>query len=110
FVVGDLTEVAEKEPNNDVEQAQKVELGSTINGTIAAGTDIDYYSFAGKKGQRVLVTCLTASIDSRLDPEIKVLSPKGMELTYFRPYPNKDGIADVTLTEDGDYLVRLSKF
>ena len=71
FVVGDLNEVAEKEPNNDVEQAQKIEIGTTVTGTIAAGTDVDYYSFAGKKGQRVLITCLTASIDSKLDPELR---------------------------------------
>ena len=29
FVVGDLPEVLEKEPNNDVEQAQRIELNST---------------------------------------------------------------------------------
>src|SRR5258708_6095869 len=43
FVVGDLTEVAEKEPNNDVAEAQRVELNTTINGTIAAPTDVDYF-------------------------------------------------------------------
>ena len=110
FVVGDLAEVAEKEPNNDVEQAQKVEIGSTISGTIAAGTDVDYFSFAGKKGQRVVITCLTASIDSRLDPELKVYSPKGVELGSYRPSPQQDGLVDVTLPEDGDYFIRLTKF
>jgi hypothetical protein len=110
FVVGDLIEVAEKEPNNDVEQAQKVEIGTTINGAISAGTDVDYFSFVGKKGQRMLVTCLAASIDSRLDPEIRVFSPKGLELAYYRPHPGEDGLADVTLPEDGEYLIRLNKF
>jgi hypothetical protein len=110
FFVGDLNEVAEKEPNNDVEQAQKVEIGTTISGSIAAPTDVDYFSFPGKKGQRVLVTCLTASIDSRLDPELKVFNPKGIEVGYYRPVPQEDGLVDVTLPEDGDYLVRLCKF
>ena len=45
-----LNEVAEKEPNNDVEQAQKIEIGSTVTGTISAATDVDYFSFLGKKG------------------------------------------------------------
>jgi hypothetical protein len=116
FVVGDLNEVAEKEPNNDVDQAQKVEIGTTINGAISAPTDVDYFSFAGKKGQRVLVTCLTASIDSRLDPEIRVIAPsasgdsKGIEIGYFRPTPGADGLVDVTLPADGEYLIRLNKF
>ena len=60
FVVGDLTEVAEKEPNNDVEQAQRVALGTTITGLINPATDVDYSIFAGKKGQHVVLTCLTA--------------------------------------------------
>ncbi len=110
FVVGDLNEVAEKEPNNDVEQAQKVEIGTTISGAIAAPTDVDYFSFPGKKGQRVVITCLTASIDSRLDPEIRVISAKGQELAHHRPTPGQDGLADVTLPDDGDYLVRVNKF
>ena len=110
FVVGDLNEVAEKEPNNDVEQAQKVEIGTTINGAIGAPTDVDYFSFPGKKGQRVIISCLTASIDSRLDPEIKVYDSKARELGAYRPYPQQDGLVDVTLPEDGEYLIRLNKF
>src|SRR5262249_7612139 len=50
FTVGDLAESLEKEPNNDVEQAQRLELNSTVNGSIAAPTDVDYYVFAAKKG------------------------------------------------------------
>src|SRR5262249_31152158 len=54
FVVGDLAEVMEKEPNNDVEQAQRVDLNSTINGSMTNPTDVDYYVFKGTKGQRVV--------------------------------------------------------
>ena len=110
FVVGDLNEVAEKEPNNDVEQAHKVEVGTTITGAIAAPTDVDYFSFAGKKGQRVLITCLTASIDSRLDAEMRIINAQGAVIASHRPHPNQDGLIDLTLPDDGDYLVRLNKF
>ncbi|HZZ82426.1 MAG TPA: PPC domain-containing protein [Gemmataceae bacterium] len=110
FVVGTLNEVAEKEPNNDVEQAQKVEIGTTINGAVTAGTDVDYFTFPAKKGQRVLIQCLTASIDSRLDAEIAVKGPKGNDVGYHRPIPQTDSLVDVTIPEDGDYLVRLNKF
>jgi hypothetical protein len=110
FVVGDLTEVMEKEPNNDVEQAQRVELNSTITGTIAAPTDVDYYVFAGKKGQRVIIHCQAASIDSKLTPEIKVLNQFNRELVSHRAAPLHDGFIDLTLPEDGDYKVRLVEF
>jgi hypothetical protein len=110
FVVGDLPEVAEKEPNNDVDQAQRVELNSTINGTVAQPTDVDYFVFAGKKGQRVLLQCLCASIDSKLTPEIKVLDKNLREMIAVHASPLQDCLVDVTLPEDGDYTIRLVQF
>jgi len=72
--------VLEKEPNNDVPQAQRVELNSTINGSITAPTDVDYYVFSGKKGQRVVVSCLASSIDSRLFPAVEIYDSTGRQL------------------------------
>lgn len=110
FVVGDRSEVLEKEPNNDVDQAQRIDLGSTVNGVVSAPTDVDFYVFAGKKGQRVVVSCLGAGIDSRLNPEMKLLDSNGRELAYNRPAPGSDGLLDATLPADGDYFLRLCQF
>jgi hypothetical protein len=110
FVVGDLTEVAEKEPNDDVDKAQRVEINSTVNGVIANPTDVDYFVFAGKKGQRVVVSCLASSIDSRLDANLRVFDSEGRQVAANRNYLGGDALADVTLAEDGDYLVRLCQF
>jgi hypothetical protein len=110
FVVGDLPEVAEKEPNNDVEQAQRIELNSTVNGVISAPTDVDYFVFAGKKGQRVLASCLASSIDSRLSAGLEVYDARGGRLASNRRYNDTDALADVTLPDDGDYYIRLFEF
>jgi hypothetical protein len=110
FVVGDLPEVLEKEPNNDVDQAQRVELNSTVNGTVAAPTDVDYYVFAGKKGQRVLVSCLASSIDSRLVAGLELYDARGRRLASNRHYRGTDALLDATLPDDGDYHVRLFEF
>lgn len=110
FVAGELVEVAEKEPNNDVEQAQRVEVGSTITGTIANGVDVDYTVFQGKKGQHILVTCLAASIDSRLNPELRLFDAGGRQLAYTRPSIGQDGAVDFVVPEDGDYYIRLCQF
>jgi Bacterial pre-peptidase C-terminal domain len=110
FTVGDLNEVAEKEPNNDGPEAQKVELNTTINGSIASPTDVDYYSFPGKKGQRVLAACLATSIDSRARPEVRFISPAGRELAFNHNYSAGDAVTDVVLPEDGDYMVRVAEF
>ncbi|HXG12681.1 MAG TPA: PPC domain-containing protein [Gemmataceae bacterium] len=110
FVVGDLNEVLEKEPNNDVPEAQRVELNTTVNGVIAAPTDVDYYVCAGKKGQRVVISCLASTIDSRLLAEIQVYNAKGRLLAANRSYDGGDALTDITVPEDGDYYVRLCQF
>ncbi len=110
FVVGDLNEVVEKEPNNDIEQAQRVELNSTINGNLANNIDVDYYVFAGKKGQRVVCSCLAGTIDSRFNPELRVFDSKGRLKAGNRNYHGTDALTDLILPEDGDYVVRLVEF
>jgi hypothetical protein len=110
FVVGELNEIAEKEPNNDVEQGHKLDIGTTVTGAVAAATDVDFFTFAGKKGQRVLMSCLTDSIDSRLNPEMKLFDTAGKQLAYQRALPQQDGVLDVILPNDGEYLLRLNHF
>lgn len=110
FHVATLNEVAEKEPNNDIEQAQKIDVGSIINGSIAAPTDVDYYLLAGKKGQRVTIVCLAESLDSKLNPEMKLVGPGNRQIGYSRALSRGDGVIDTVLPEDGEYLVRLNHF
>lgn len=110
FVAGDLGEVLEKEPNNDVEQAQRVEINSTVNGSMANPTDVDYFVFAGKKGQRVVFSCLASSINSRFHAGLEVYDSKGRQLASGRNYNNTDALTDCILPEGGDYYVRLYHF
>ncbi len=109
FAIGVLAEIAEKEPNNDVPQAQKVELNSTINGTISAKTDVDYYSFTGKKGQRIVFHCAGWSMDSKLSPMIQVYDEVGSLLTTKYRMVG-DLVTDAYLPRDGEYFVRLCEF
>ena len=63
FMIGDLAEVAEVEPNNEDTTAQKIALNSTVNGTFAGPQDVDYYTFPATKGQRVVVSRLSMLAD-----------------------------------------------
>jgi hypothetical protein len=110
FVVGDLPETTEKEPNDDVDKAQEIPLNSVVHGAVTTPTDVDYFRFAGKKGQRVVVSCLTSSIDSRLEAEVEVWDRAGTKLASNRNYHDGDALLDVALPADGDYLVRVNSF
>jgi hypothetical protein len=110
FTVGDLPEVVEKESNDDVPQAQRIAINTTVNGTIGNPVDIDYYVFAGKKGQRVVVSCLASSIDSRLTAGLDFFDASGHKLAQNRNYQGNDALVDCTLPADGDYYVRVYEF
>jgi hypothetical protein len=86
LAVGDLPEVFEREgvPRNDTPQtAQKVPVPVTINGVIAGGmtargaVDRDYYRFAAKKDQRLLLEVNAQRLGSPLDSMIEVLDAQG---------------------------------
>lgn len=110
FVVSTLTEVEEKEPNNDVPEAQKIALGTAVSGGFANAQDVDYFAFPGKAGQRVLAHCATTSIDSRARPLVEVYAADGRKLGSNRNYADNDALADVTLPADGEYLIRVCEF
>jgi hypothetical protein len=110
FVVSDQKEFVEEEPNDDVPKAQRIELNSTVNGVISVPIDVDYYVFAGKKGQRVVCSALTSSIDSRLNALLQLYSADGSYLGSNRNYANNDALLDAVLPADGDYHVRVCSY
>jgi hypothetical protein len=107
FVVGDLPEVNEKEPNNDAPEAMKIDLNTTVNGTIASPTDVDLFLVPAKKGQRVVVACIAESIDSRAQPLVEIY-----DSTYRRLGGGNgpDAVADFVAPADGDFFVRVAQF
>lgn len=110
FVVGDKPEIVEREPNNDVPEAQRVALETTAYGVIATPTDVDYFVFGGKAGQRVLAHCQAAGVDSRLDAAMELYTPAGQRIAVARRQGDIDALLDATLPADGDYYLRLFSY
>jgi len=110
YVVGTLPEVAENDANNTPEQAQAIEAGQVINGRSNGGADVDHYKFTGKKGQRILVECAALQIDSRFQGELQLYFA-GRRLGRAMARLNRvDPVLDVTLPEDGEYIIRVTDF
>lgn len=110
FVVSNMTDVNETEPNNDVDQAQKIELETTVNGLISTPIDVDFVTFTAKAGQNIVVYCLTSSIDSKLQADLMVSGPDGKPLASNRGYRGGDAVLDFKAPSDGNYVVRVSQF
>src|SRR5262249_4718464 len=55
FVVGDRAEAIEIEPNNVAEKATPITINTIINGELNGATDVDCFSLAGRKGQRIFL-------------------------------------------------------
>lgn len=114
FHIGDLNETNEVEPNNDIETSpnkpQRVELNTTVNATLNQPNDVDYYVFKAAKGQRVIVSVLSTSIDSRAQPAVEIYDAKNRQLGENLFYSVDDALLDVTAPEEGDYFIRIYQF
>ncbi len=118
FVVGALAEVNEATTNNTFAGAMELAMNSTVNGR-ADANNADYYKFAAKKGQRVLIECRSREIDSRMDAVLVLYDADNRELDRARRGGLLDFTAladmtlvakvhDVTFGGGGEYFYRLS--
>lgn len=110
FTVGGLPEVNEAEPNNDVPEAQKLAIGTTVNGVFSTPTDVDYFAFTAKAGQRIFAHCAAGSIESRAKPLVELFSAEGRRLAQNRNDRGSDALLDATIPGDGVYHLRLCEF
>lgn len=103
FSVDTLAEVTRTAANNSIETALKLPVNTICNATMTKRA-FDYYSFEGKKGQRVAVDCAATGIDSRLTPVVIIADAKGRDLLVNRT----GGVIDFTPPADGTYLVKVN--
>ena len=61
-----------------------------------------------KAGHNVVVSCLTTSIDSRLQADLMVIGPDGKPLATNRGYRDGDAVLDFKAPAAGEYLIRVA--
>lgn len=80
FVVGDLPEVLETEPNNEAADANPVAVGSVFNGRLQRAGDVDAFRVTLAQGEAVTVDVLADRVlNSPVDLTLTVLDPQGKE-------------------------------
>ena len=111
FEVSHTPNVIETESNNDPEIATSIELPSLINGVVNPGGDEDYYVFEGTKGQRCVFSVNAYRLNNVsqqfFNPTISVFSADGVELARSNGFYSLDPLIDITLPDDGPYLLRI---
>ena len=103
FSVNTLPEIVRTKPNNSVEAAMPLPVGSICNATMTTRA-VDFYSFQGVKGKRVAIECAATGIDSRLTPVLILADAKGGDLKVNRT----GGLIDFTPPADGTYLIKVN--
>lgn len=105
FVVGQRAESVESGTHNSLTTASVIAIGTTVNARVEASAS-DYYKFTAKKGQRVLIECQAAAIDSRMKASLVLFDLEARELARSR----KGGLIDFTAPADGDYVIKTHDF
>jgi hypothetical protein len=109
FSVGQLPQVAEAEDNSSFLAAQAVPAPVVVEGQ-AAGNDVDFFRFPGKKGQRIVVDAQCARIGSGVDPTIRLTTATQVYVASADDTPGllTDARLVATLPEDTEYVVEIS--
>lgn len=103
FVIGHSPEVTAPSTNTSLDTASDLPPETIVNGRISAGTPA-WYKLTAKKGQRLFVECLGASIDSRMDATLILWDTVGREVAVDR----MTGLIDFTAPVDGEFRLRVA--
>jgi hypothetical protein len=100
--------VDDKDPNGGFREAQLVELGQVIRGSIKEEKDVDVFRFRGIAGQRIQADVVAARGGSLLDSILTLFDSRGILLgTNDDVGKSSDSTLTMTLPADGDYLLAL---
>ncbi len=109
FFVGNLPVVEEKEPNNDPDKAQKVDLNVTVTGAME-NEGADCFAVEAKKGQRISAEVEGMRLGTAMfDPFLTVLDDAGAEIATCDDSALflQDPFVSFIAPKDGRYLIKL---
>ncbi len=117
FTADVMTEVMEKEPNNESKHAQAIVVSIIINGKIDSPGDTDVYRFEGHAGDKIVAEVLARRLNSPLDSMLLLTDSTGRQWAANDDHEDKgsgltthhaDSMFRVTLPQDGFYFLVLT--
>ncbi|MCI0460628.1 MAG: PPC domain-containing protein [Gemmataceae bacterium] len=108
FHVDSFPAATEVEDNNTFAKAQKVAVPAVIDGQCAGG-DVDYFRFAAKKGQRLVIETIAARLGSGVQPQIRVTDARERLISSDDTQALQgDCRVWFVAPQDGEYVVEIS--
>lgn len=117
YAVDDLSESAEKEPNDTIRTVQNVTLPQTVNGCIAKPGDVDMFRFECRAGYELAAEVYARRLSSPLDSLLRLTDVSGSVLVWNDDNEDRgtglnthhaDSYISFTIPADGTYFVQLS--
>lgn len=102
-----LSDILEKEPNNDDKTSQMIAVNQAINGR-SDGNDQDVYRLPLKAGQRITAEVQAAKMQSSMDGVLTLYGADGTQLAANGDYYGRDPLIDFIAPRDGEYLLVVS--
>jgi hypothetical protein len=103
-LLSDWPETVEQEPNDEPAKANKLPLPGGVSARFDKPHDVDCFSVAGKKGQKLVAAAKTYEINTPTEVLIRVLDPKGAEIARSNP-AQPSARVEFTPAADGDYVI-----
>jgi Bacterial pre-peptidase C-terminal domain len=108
--VGNLAEVAEKEPNTAFDLAQPIPLNVTVTGVVQT-EDIDHFAVELKKGDRLNVELegLRLGANTFFDPTLSIRTADGLEVAKSddAALVSQDCLCSLIAPQDGKYIIQV---
>jgi hypothetical protein len=108
FLVGELPEFVETEPNSQPELAERITLPVVVNGQISGERDQDFFVFSAKAGDVVVCDVMAARIGSPLEPVIAILDTLGNRQEVQEIRVGNDPVVSFRVPISGDYRIHVA--
>lgn len=105
IAIANSPQFLEQEPNNQADQANRVELGHDINGRLEQPGDVDRFIFAAKKDQAFSFIGITRQQGSPTDLNFKILNKDGGQVAAAEDAGTSEGIMAFKAPADGDFVL-----
>ncbi len=110
--IGHLPEHPESEPNDTIAALKSSALATnvTFNGVLEKAGDVDTYALQGQKGKRLTLELHGYALGSPMDPAMRLLNDRGVEIAGGHDTHNLDPRIQHTPTADGTLFVQVFAF